>query len=138
MIDSCQYDQRQDLHSQNPEVSLRPSAMTAVHHTENLTNQVTRGDEEKLANMLNGTFQSVNTGLSKLEPPHQHLASGLPDTYLVSVNAVEKKLMAIRVKNAADLDGILTWMLQDFVGFLSPPITAIFTSSFRDGFILGV
>jgi hypothetical protein len=101
----------------------------------NLANQITDGDKQMLADLINRTFQSVSSNLPKLVPTHQHPSSVLPDIYCVSVPDVEKKLMAIQVKKSAGPDNIPSWVLRDFAGYLAPPITAIFNSSFREGFI---
>jgi hypothetical protein len=103
----------------------------------NLANQHTGGDEEKLANIINETFQSVSADLPKLVPTHQH-PTIVPDKFQVSIMDVEKKLMAIDIKKAMGPDGIPNWVLRDFAGFLSPPIAAIFNSSFREGYIPSV
>ena len=42
------------------------------------------------------------------------------------------------VKKAAGPNGTPNWVLCDFAGFLSLPITPIFNSSFREGFIPGI
>ena len=101
----------------------------------NLASQLANGDEETLANMINKTFQSVSCDLPKLQPTHQHPPSLLPDEYHVSVEEVEKKLMAVNPHKASGPDGIPNWILSDFPGYLAPPLAAIFNSSFIEGFI---
>ena len=101
----------------------------------NLANQITNGDELLLANRINETFQSVSAALPKLEPTYQHSDTPLPDEYHVSVQEVEKKLMAINIRKATGPDNIPNWVLRDFAGYLSGPLSSIFNSSFREGFI---
>ena len=100
-----------------------------------LANQHTNGDEKELASMINTTFQSVSSSLPKLSPRHQCNTTPLPDRYCVSVEDVEKKLMAIKVSKACGPDLLPNWVLRDFAGYLSKPIASIFNSSFREGYV---
>ena len=69
----------------------------------NLANQVTRGDEDNLANMINETFQSVSAGLQKPVSTHHHSAAVLHDKYQVPIE--------FDVKKAAGPHGIPHWVL---------------------------
>jgi hypothetical protein len=62
----------------------------------------------------------------------------VPDKYIISVQNVEKALMAINLNKAIGPDQIPNWCLRDFAEPLSRPICAIFNSSIREGVVPSV
>ena len=70
----------------------------------NLANQINGEDEENLAISINDTLQSVSSDLPKLMTTHNYLVSLLPDKYHVSIQHVEKKLIAINIRKVARPD----------------------------------
>lgn len=99
-----------------------------------LANSMCEGDNQSLANKVNGFFQSVSSDLPKLDrsllpPKPDHV----PDKYIIPVIEVEKQLMKLDTRKAPGPDNIPTWVLHDFPGYLAPPICCIFNTSIREG-----
>ena len=103
---------------------------------EGLANSICDGDCKTLANKINVFFQSVSSDLPQLDKsilPPLNVSTPVPDQYIISVGTVEKQLMNINIRKAIGPDGIPSWILHDFPGFLAPPVAAIFNSSIREG-----
>ena len=89
-----------------------------------LANNVSQGDMGALAQMTNSFFQSVCAGLQPItmesdftEGDEYHLES----EYIITVESVERRLMKLDPRKAAGPDGIPTWVLRDFAGYLPHP-----------------
>ena len=102
-----------------------------------MANEYTDGDFERLANSMNSFFQSVSADLPPIpkDHPNYRIQAEIEDKYIISVSEVERQLTRIKEGKSAGPDGIQAWMLRDLAPILAPPITAIFNSSIRDGYV---
>lgn len=100
-----------------------------------LANDQFEGDMQKLADSINGFFHSVSAHLNPLDPAVIPDVADVPSEYIIEVEQVEKLLMATKVNKAPGPDGIPSWILRDLAGLISKPITAIFNSSIREGYV---
>ncbi len=102
-----------------------------------MANDHTEGDLAKLANLMNTFFQSVSADLPPLQVDPEVIpqSTQIDDKYLVTVEQVERQLMRVKKGKAAGPDGIQAWMLRDLAPLLAPPVTAIYNSSIREGFV---
>ena len=80
----------------------------------------------------------MSSGLPTLNPMHQTSTEVLREKYQVSIENVEKKLLAIDIRKSGGPDDIPNWTLRYFAGYFAPSVAAIFHSSFVEGFIPGV
>ena len=102
-----------------------------------LANSHTNGDITALANTINDFFVSVSSGLTRLTPDHSvfELQEPLSGVYSVTVDDTQKALSEIKTNKATGPDQIPAWLLRDFSNVLAAPLTAIFNSSLREGFL---
>ena len=102
-----------------------------------MANELNDGNLQELANNINSFFAMISTDLSPI-CPEVILAlqtAGTPSEYQVTVEAMEKALLAIDCSKSPGPDGIPSWILRDFAGVLGKPLTAIFNASVREGYI---
>ncbi len=95
------------------------------------------GDMMKLASEMNEFFQSVSSHLEPIIPPrkntsHQH---HIPHDYVISLEALEHKLLHTDIHKSIGPDDLPNWILRDLAGIISAPICAIFNQSIREGTI---
>ena len=111
--------------------SQTKDAMTA------LANDLTDGDVPLLSEKINEFFHSVSGDMPPLTENNKYsnFDAMLPDEFIISVSEVEKSLSKIKPNKAAGPDRIEAWMLRDLAPILAPPITAIYNSSLREGYI---
>ena len=57
----------------------------------------------------------------------------VPSDLIISVEAVERSLLSLKVSKAVGPDRIPNWVLRDYAGILGRPIACIFNSSIRLG-----
>ena len=101
-----------------------------------LANSVFQGDMGALAQMTNSFFQSVCAGLHPITMESDFTGGDeyhLEAEYIIAVESVEQRLMNLGLRKAVGPDGIPTWVLRDFAGYLAPPGASIFSSSLREG-----
>ena len=53
--------------------------------------------------------------------------------YIITADSMERRLMKLDPRKAARPDGIPTWVLRDFAGYLAPPVVSIFNISLCEG-----
>ena len=88
-----------------------------------------------LAQMTNSFFQSVCAGLQPITMESEFTGGDeyhLEAEYIITVKSVERRLMKLDPRKAAGPDGIPTWVLRDFAGYLTPPVASIFNNSLRE------
>ena len=102
-----------------------------------LANKTSNGSIQNLAESANSFFASITDGIKPLPAirrpgqPNIHVHS----RYIISTEDVERALANTKLGKSSGPDGIQPWMLRDFAYFLANPISAIFNSSIRDGFV---
>ena len=80
---------------------------------------------------------SVSSNLPRLvsDQPVFNVQGVLPADYTISVITTENALQRIKINKAMGSDNIPACILKDNASILAAPITAIFNSSLREGFI---
>ena len=86
---------------------------------------------------LTSLFQSVSGDMPPLTENNKFSNSDaiLPEKFVIPVSEVEKSLSKVKPNKAAGPDRIEACMLRDLAPILAPPITAIYNSSLREGYI---
>ena len=56
--------------------------------------------------------------------------------YITTVQSMERRMMKQHPRKAVGPDGIPTWVLRDFAGYLAPPVAGIFNGSLHEGQLL--
>ena len=56
-----------------------------------------------------------------------------PDEFIITPEAVERSLLAVREGKSPGADDIPNWLLKDFAPVISRPIASIFNASIREG-----
>ena len=87
-----------------------------------------------LAEAINGSFSNVASDIPPLEftPIPVHYT---PDEYIISPEAVERSLLAIKERKARGPDEIPNWVLKNFAPILCPPVCSIFNASISEGHV---
>ena len=100
-----------------------------------LANKTTDGDCGLLANTMNDFFVSVSDHLPRLNKSHKvfDVNEELPDQYVISVCTTCKALESVKANKATGPDNIPAWVLRNYANVLTPPLTAIFNNSLREG-----
>ena len=92
------------------------------------------GDCEQLAENVNSFFKSITSNMQPLETINWPVESiQVPDKYLLSVEKVEKALLAINTSKSPGPDNIPSWILRDFAGVLGSPVTAMYNNTILTG-----
>ena len=97
-----------------------------------LADELCDGDMTKLANNTNTFFHSVSVHLIPLDKA-DHLLDTLSESSVISLEAVEKRLMTTKLHKSIGPDGIPNWVLRDLAGLIGPPLCAIFNMSLSEG-----
>ena len=102
-----------------------------------LANETSQGDLSKLAEQIIEFYTSVSQDLPPITEDNTYLQADvtLPIDFHISVDEVEKNFAKVKPGKAAGPDHIQAWMLRDLAPLLAPPLTAIFNSSLRDGYV---
>lgn len=92
---------------------------------------------DKLAHQINTFFQSVCEDLQPLSPDADYTGGDecAMKADFITFDSVEKRLVKLDPRKAAGPDGIPTWILRDFAGYLAAPVASIFNSSIREGYL---
>ena len=87
-----------------------------------------------LAEAINDSFSNVASDILPLEfaPIPVHYT---PDEYIISPEAVERSLLAIKERKSCGPDEIPNWALKNFVPILCRPVCTIFNSSISQGHV---
>lgn len=94
------------------------------------------GDNKVLVREANKALSSVSDHLSPLNTNNIPLQSDdIPAKYTISTDDVEKALSNIKLNKSPGPDDIPNWVLRDLSPLISGPITSIFNSSIREGFV---
>ena len=113
--------------------NTKPDASQSL---QSLANSESDGDLAALADKLNSFFQSISTDLptfdllTSCDPPQP-----ITDRFIISVEDVEKRLIKTNTRKAVGPDNILNWILADCAPLIAKPLTSIFNSSIREGYI---
>ena len=99
----------------------------------NISNNQFAGDNSRMVDEMNIFLHSVSAHLTPLTAESKPQIETVPDEYIITVEAVDKCLMATNTRKAPGPDGIPNWVLADLAAVLSGPICAIFNSSLREG-----
>ena len=103
---------------------------------DHLSNSVCDGDNTKFVNEANKFLASVSHHISPIDmtkiPPK---ASDFSDMYVITKESVEEKLAKINLKKSTGPDDIPNWLICDMAPILSGPITSIFNSSIKEGYV---
>ena len=85
-----------------------------------------------LAEAINDSFSNVTSDIPPLEfaPIPVHYT---PEEYIISPEAVERSLLAIKERKSCGLDEIPYWVLKNFAPILCRPVCSIFNSSISQG-----
>ena len=102
-----------------------------------LANCTCDGNVELLTDRINEFLVSVSSNLPRLVSDHPvfNVQGVLPAEYTISVITTENALQRIKINKAMGPDNIPACILRDNASILAAPITAIFNSSLREGFI---
>ena len=102
-----------------------------------LANSTCDGNVELLTDRINEFLVSVSSNLPRLVSDHPvfNVQGVLPAEYTISVITTENALQRIKINKAMGPDNIPACILRDNASILAAPITAIFNSSLREGFI---
>ena len=102
-----------------------------------MANDLNEGDLQELANNINMFFANISSDLTPL--CHDVLFDpqnvDTPNDYQVTVEQMEKALLAINCRKSPGPDGVPTWILRDFAGVLGRPFAALFNASVCEGLI---
>ena len=87
-----------------------------------------------LAEAINDSFSNVASDIPPLEfaPIPVHYT---PDEYIISPEAVERSLLAIKERKSCGPDEIPNWVLKNFAPILCRPVCSIFNSSISQGHV---
>lgn len=87
-----------------------------------------------LAEAINDSFSNVASNIPPLEfaPIPVHYT---PDEYIISPEAVERSLLAIKERKSCGPDEIPNWVLKDFAPILCRPVCSIFNSPISQGHV---
>ena len=87
-----------------------------------------------LAEAINDSFSNVASDIPPLEftPIPVHYT---PDEYIISPEAVERSLLAIKERKSCGPDEIPNWVLKNFAPILCLPVCSIFNSSISQGHV---
>ena len=103
---------------------------------QSLANEACDGDLQEMATKINKFFQSVSNDLTPLSAQDTtDCTLQVPAEYIISVQEVERRLSHININKSTGPDEIPNWLLRDFASILANPITAIYNSSIREGYI---
>ena len=107
-----------------------------------LANDLTGGDMEELARLINESLIKVSSDLTKLSASDNCLdkEAELDDEceYIITPNIVFHRLEHINIHKAPGPDSIPNWFLRDFAFALSEPLCCLFNSSLQEGYVPGV
>ncbi len=84
-----------------------------------------------LVEQINAFFKSVSDPLEPLSPQHPYLLNDcpVPHQYIISVEAMERRLLKVKTNKAAGSDGIEDWVMHDFSHVLADPLASIANAS---------
>ena len=102
-----------------------------------MANKLNNGNLQELADDINSFFATISSDLLAICPEviGALQTAETPCEYQVTVEAMEKALMAIDCSKSPGPDGVPSWILRDFAGLLGKPLAAIFNASVREGYI---
>ncbi len=119
--------------------SLMGLSSSGASSLQGLANQQSCEDMAELANKINEHFTSITSDMPRMTEDHRIFTSQHPPTsmaeYTISVEDTERALTRIKANKSTGPDGIPPWLLKEFSWLLARPITAIFNSSLREGYI---
>ena len=101
---------------------------------QNFANSHFNGNIKELSDATNDHFASVSSDLEPLTQPVGNPYS-VPDSMIISLEAVEKQLMNIKVTKAPGPDDVPSWILHDLADVLGKPICALFNTSIRESYV---
>ena len=109
---------------------------TSANSISGLANSHCQGDYPQLTNDINTFFQSVSKNLTPLSSPTHSTENDItPDKFIISVQEVEKCLANVKIAKAIGPDQLPNWILHDLPAVIAKPLTSIFNSSIREGFV---
>ena len=87
-----------------------------------------------LAEAINDSFSNVASDIPPLEftPIPVHYT---PDEYIITPEAVERSLLAIKRRKSCGPDEIPNWVLKNFAPIVCRPVCSIFNSSISQGHV---
>jgi hypothetical protein len=105
-----------------------------------LANEVTDGDLQKLATIINTSLLNVSADLEKLSPEaadNDNVKETPPREfeYIISPEEVFHKLEKIKTRKSPGPDNMPNWFLRDFAFALCEPLCYIFNSSLHEGLV---
>ena len=105
-----------------------------------LTNDLTNGDTQELANRINESLVSVSADLTRLAEAADRgpvESSAPPGEHKYTINAFEvfRKLERVNIRKAPGPDNLPNWFLRDFAFALCNPLCHIFNSSVTEGVV---
>ena len=110
-----------------------------------LANDLTGGDMDDLARLINESLIKVSSDLTRLSASDNYLdmeaeRDMLHDEcdYIITPNIVFRRLEHINIHKAPGPDNIPNWFLRDFAFALSEPLCCLFNSSLQEGYVPSV
>lgn len=97
-------------------------------------------NESLFTEKANNFFASLSSKCTPIEDctPSVNVLDDVDQRYIISPRDVLKQLLQVCVNKSAGPDGIPNWVLKEAANTLYLPISAIFNSSLREGFVPSV
>ena len=93
------------------------------------------GDIKALTNDINDFFKSVSDDIEPLksDSPFLQQVCEVPSKYVITVDAMEKRLAKVKANKAGGPDCLPSWIFREFSHILAGPMASIANASLRQG-----